>query len=385
MRDYRHIIFDIDGTLLDTENAILQSLKDTIVEILHKDVPMKELKFALGIPGEDALRVLGIKDTLSANRKWNEHLLKYKRSIKLFEGIPELLRELKSEGYVLGIVTSKDRHEFATDFVPFGIADYFDRVICVEDAPRPKPNPAPLTTYLTLSGIDAKQALYVGDTVYDSRCAQDAGVDFGLALWGGIPSQEIPADYLFQSPTDVRKCLPSRFMDGKRAVYNYLDSRNIHYEVTEHKAVYNMNELFGVTFPYQEAIAKNLFVRDDKKHNYYLITVKGDKRVDLRAFREKFGTRPLSFADKEDLWIIMKLLPGIITPFGILNDKKHKVQFFLDEEFLEPPTIMGIHPNDNTATVWIRTEDLLNVIKELGTMWQWVTREIIKHMNNEPD
>ena len=81
----------------------------------------------------------------------------------------------------------------------------------------------------------------------------------------------------------------------------------------------------------------------------------------------------------------MKLLPGTITPFGILNDKKHKVQFFLDEEFLEPPTIMGIHPNDNTATVWIRTEDLLNVIKELGTMWQWVTREIIKHMNNEPD
>ena len=146
-----------------------------------------------------------------------------------------------------------------------------------------------------------------------------------------------------------------------------------------------MVELSDISLPYPEAIAKNLFLRDDKKHNYYLITVKGDKRVDLRAFREKFGTRPLSFADKEDLWIIMKLLPGTITPFGILNDKKHKVQFFLDEEFLEPPTIMGIHPNDNTATVWIRTEDLLNVIKELGTMWQWVTREIIKHMNNEPD
>lgn len=218
MTDYRHIIFDIDGTLLDTESAILLSLKDTIFEMLHKDIPQEELKFAFGIPGETALRALGIKNTLSANRKWNECLSKYKQSIKLFDGIPELVRELKSEGYILGIVTSKDRHEFVTDFVPFGMADYFGRIICVEDAPRPKPNPDPLTTYLTLSGINAGQALYVGDTVYDSRCAKDAGVDFGLALWGGVPSQEISADYLFRTPADIQKCLTKRSVDGKQAV-----------------------------------------------------------------------------------------------------------------------------------------------------------------------
>ena len=63
MRKYKHIIFDIDGTLIDTEEAILQSLQDIISEILHKDIGKHELRFALGIPGSVALRQLGITDT----------------------------------------------------------------------------------------------------------------------------------------------------------------------------------------------------------------------------------------------------------------------------------------------------------------------------------
>lgn len=72
----------------------------------------------------------------------------------------------------------------------------------------------------------------------------------------------------------------------------------IWHEITEHKAVYNMAELTDVALPYPEADAKNLFVRDDKKRNYYLITVRGDKRVDLKEFRHKYGTRALSFASE---------------------------------------------------------------------------------------
>ena len=90
MNKYRHIIFDIDGTLLDTESAILQSLKDTVAEILQKDIPVEELKFALGIPGEVTLHRLGISDARTANRKWNEYLLRYKSSIRnCFELIQE--------------------------------------------------------------------------------------------------------------------------------------------------------------------------------------------------------------------------------------------------------------------------------------------------------
>ena len=62
----------------------------------------------------------------------------------------------------------------------------------------------------------------------------------------------------------------------------------------------------------------------------------------------------------------MGLFPGAVTPFGVLNDAENKVQVFIDEDFLENPGIMGIHPNDNTATVWIKTNDLINIIKEHG-------------------
>ena len=72
-----------------------------------------------------------------------------------------------------------------------------------------------------------------------------------------------------------------------------------------------------------------------RKRNYYLITVKGDKRVDLKEFRKKNNTRPLRFASENDLMDILGLIPGAVTPLGILNDEERKVQVFLDREFLE--------------------------------------------------
>ena len=116
----------------------------------------------------------------------------------------------------------------------------------------------------------------------------------------------------------------------KQETYDYLRARGAAFEITEHKAVYNMAELAEVPCPYPEADAKNLFVRDDKKQNYYLITVKGEKRVNLKAFRKAQGTRNLSFASAEDLLERLALIPGAVTPLGVLNDETRSVQVFLD-------------------------------------------------------
>lgn len=152
----------------------------------------------------------------------------------------------------------------------------------------------------------------------------------------------------------------------KKQIYEYIKNKQIWYEITEHKAVYSMSEISEVEIPYPESDAKNLFVRDDKKENYYLITVRGNKRVNLKEFRKENNTRPLSFASEKELEEIIQILPGSVSPLGILNDKENKVKVFLDKEFTEKTDIIGIHPNDNTATIWLKTKDLIEIIKENG-------------------
>lgn len=153
---------------------------------------------------------------------------------------------------------------------------------------------------------------------------------------------------------------------NKQEVYDFIKKRNIWYEITEHKAVFNMAELSDIQVPYPEYDAKNLFIRDDKKRNYYLITVKAEKRIDLKEFRNNNNTRPLTFASSDDLMHIMNLIPGSVTPLGLLNDKNSKVEFYLDQDFLEGKQIIGVHPNDNTATLWLKVPDLIEIIKEHG-------------------
>ena len=126
-----------------------------------------------------------------------------------------------------------------------------------------------------------------------------------------------------------------------------------------------MAETVNIALPYPDAEAKNIFVRDDKKRNYYLITVKGDKKVNLKYFKEKYHTRSLSFASEQDLMAILGLQAGSVTSLGLINNTEHKVQFYLDQDFLDEPKLIGIHPNDNTATVWLKTDDLITLIEEL--------------------
>ena len=151
---------------------------------------------------------------------------------------------------------------------------------------------------------------------------------------------------------------------NKKEVLDLLDAKKLAYEKVEHPPVFTVDEMLAQGLPHVEAIAKNLFVRDDKKQQYYLITVKEEKRVDLKDFRNRFHTRRLTFASEEDLAAILGLSRGAVTPFGLLNDASRRVIVYFDEDFRGK--LMGIHPNENTATVYIKSEDVARLIEERG-------------------
>lgn len=151
---------------------------------------------------------------------------------------------------------------------------------------------------------------------------------------------------------------------NKQQIYEYIKQRNIWYEITEHEAVFSMKEVSNIEIPYPEADAKNLFICDDKKRNYYLITIRGNKRANLKKFKEENNTRSLSFASEKDLKDILGLVPGSVSPLGVLNNRENNVNIFIDKDFTKEPYIIGIHPNDNTATIWLKTKDLIKIIEE---------------------
>ncbi len=106
---YKHIIFDIDGTMLDSAYADITALQRVIHELQGKKYEPHELHFALGIPGEITLAQLGIENVVKANRLWNDYMKEAAHTMRIFDGIRELIIELKGKGVQLGIITSKKK------------------------------------------------------------------------------------------------------------------------------------------------------------------------------------------------------------------------------------------------------------------------------------
>ncbi len=157
----------------------------------------------------------------------------------------------------------------------------------------------------------------------------------------------------------------------RQKVLETLEEMKIPYEIIEHPAVYTMEDMEQLNFDNIAGVVKNLFIRDDKKNRYFLMVLQKDKKANLKEMRTKLDSRPLTFASEKCLSSIMGLNTGAVSPFGILNDDGNMVEVVIDKDIFTFEKI-GIHPNDNTATLWISPQDLELFVKSRGNTISYI-------------
>lgn len=152
--------------------------------------------------------------------------------------------------------------------------------------------------------------------------------------------------------------------EQKQRIYEALKELNIKYEAVEHEPVFTMEDMDRLGLPEKGVLCKNLFLRDSKGKRHFLVTCDEKKKIDLKSLARQFGTNSLSFASEERLEKYLGLKQGSVTPFGLINDENHAVEFFIDRD-LTKCRKLGIHPLENTATVFLSYQDLAIFLRKL--------------------
>lgn len=197
---YNCIIFDVDGTLIDTGNAVFSTYQRVVFEEFGRYLPDEELMCAYAVPTHKALERLGFKNIEEAKLKFHRYLMEAFGKVRLYEGMENTLKYLKQKNKITGLVTSRNNDEVTDDICLQGVIKYFSHVVCTEDTEKHKPHPEPLLRLVELAGSKISHTIYIGDTYYDYKCAKDAGIDFVLALWGATNTDNIEADYMLEHP-----------------------------------------------------------------------------------------------------------------------------------------------------------------------------------------
>lgn len=205
---YKLIIFDIDGTLIDTTDVVKETYQYAISEGLGRKLTDEELEGLIGVPTVKAIGKFNVPDyKATCDRYFNKLFEAFSKDVKPFDGIVELLEELTKRKLQCAIVTSRNRAEIGNDAALNSIMKYFSAVVSFEDTQRHKPDPEPIIKLLETTGHCVSDVLYIGDTYSDYRCAADAGVKFALASWGAKQDDRIKADHTLAKPSDLFEVL----------------------------------------------------------------------------------------------------------------------------------------------------------------------------------
>ena len=210
---FRIVLFDLDGTLIDSGPIILASMQHAVRTVLDREIPPDELGLTIGGQGIVAqMQAIDAEHADELLEVYKEHNDGLHETLEAFDELIALLPRLKAEGRRLGIVTAK-RHRtvgLALDRFP-ALRDDFDVVVAHEDTDRHKPDPDPVTLAIERLGGTPSDAAYVGDSPFDIQAAKSAGAYAVAVGWGGIhPDERLLAeepDAFVRSPEELLRVL----------------------------------------------------------------------------------------------------------------------------------------------------------------------------------
>ena len=192
---YPVVLFDLDGTVVDSGGIILASMRHATQTVLGRDFSDDELLANVGGPGLEAqMEALGPGSTAELVRVYREHNEPLHETLEGFEGIEATLEALRARGHRLGIVTAKRRATVELAFARLPLAHLFETIVGGDETQRHKPDPAPLRLALERLGVRASEAAYVGDSPYDMQAARAGGLHAVGVTWGGIHAREALVD-----------------------------------------------------------------------------------------------------------------------------------------------------------------------------------------------
>lgn len=198
---YKNIIFDIDGTLINSDFYSVISLQEMLYYEHNKFITIDDLLQVNDLSVKEIVSKFQIDEML-----WDKYYEKYLSNIRTFNNIEKVLQTLHNKKYFIGIVTSRSRNDYK-EFQNFSISKYINYVICCDDAKETKPSPCPIKTLLKSCNKNNVDTLYIGDSFNDMISANRANVDFALAMWNTVVRQFDGAKYYLYDAQDLLNLL----------------------------------------------------------------------------------------------------------------------------------------------------------------------------------
>lgn len=212
MKKIDTVLFDFDGTIMDTNNVIIMSWQHTFRTLKNREEEVSRITATFGEPLETTMRNFfpdePLEEAVEIYRSYQK--TNFRGLITLFPGMKELIIELKNREYKVGLVTSRLHSTAMEGLEKFQLKECFDAIVTPEDTDKHKPDPAPVNVALEKLGSKPENSVMVGDTIFDILCARNAGVKSVLVSWSlaleGKTKEDLgeeAPDYIISKPEEL--------------------------------------------------------------------------------------------------------------------------------------------------------------------------------------